>query len=908
MVALSAMLLLCGLAIDSGLLYLGKARLSRAVDGAGLIAVGNFNTFGSLDANLDGVSTIMRNFAVINYPSLSTIATTPDEGFPEGQKQTYTLPNGQSGTTYTFTFSDGGPLDSNGLHATYVQAVLTTGAGGAITSATCSARCPVHTYFMGMLGAFKNLRVSSSAVATRNPRLIAVVVDRSGSMLEVNNGQAGGAYGLPQAIMTFLNFFDTTSDYVTLVSFGSNARLEFPLTTNFLTAGTNDLYGSYQTNPESGYGIPGVDPEQDPTSANYDPNYATSGVRRLKFGGQTAADEGIRMGLEQMMDNDGFNNPDVVKYMVLFTDGDWNACRTLITAPGYTNIVTGPSVLDLHAKYLSTNVGVPLLEPNTNVVAALNYPGGYYTYFHKDEHTNDWFQSVDGSTYEPLSGSTTAVPGATATVTGNTFLYTAGSTNFYATNINVWLQPGSVDYVFRSGNVSGGRTPNATYVSDFTNPTTNFTIGLGPGDSNELVVPGYLADGVLYDGLDLTYADNNAVDGITSGDADPKYRANNYLEDYMWPDSNSSSQEMPPVSVEDSYNGGAATGGETSTMRQLMFRNYANLLTGYYIMRADDPLSGTIEPITGAYRPKYGLGEYYPSIGFYFPFDSIGLDPYPTEMLIDPLTDPNPSCNPVWVDARHITYSINMQSTNAAPNWTGELFYAGTGGTNSVSTGTTAQSSLITSATTWSNNAPDFLADFAPVTEDDTAHDTNSLASVIVLRPSTYNGTFGGTTNTIPLSSVVPDDPLNKTGGYVTDGLGNYYRNSMAYSGRPTHYYDFSQSKWVPIPNNHVADQAAFPLSIWKTKEYCWHARALGVTIYTVGYGAAVSQDEQVLLAELANATNTTAGASGSYPDGTNINFNSAQPIGQQFYATNVTQISNDFYEVGQAISEALTQ
>ncbi len=32
---------------------------------------------------------------------------------------------------------------------------------------------------------------------------------------------------------------------------------------------------------------------------------------------------------------------------------------------------------------------------------------------------------------------------------------------------------------------------------------------------------------------------------------------------------------------------------------------------------------------------------------------------------------------------------------------------------------------------------------------------------------------------------------------------------------------------------------------------------------------------------------------------GSNIPYNPNQPIGQQFYATNATQISNDFYSVG---------
>ncbi len=94
-----------------------------------------------------------------------------------------------------------------------MQIVFQLGAGNQITAALCNARCPVRTYFMGYLdgvlggfsgiSAFKDLKVSSSAIATRNPRLIMVVVDRSGSMLF----DGGGAFGLPAAVVTFLNFF-----------------------------------------------------------------------------------------------------------------------------------------------------------------------------------------------------------------------------------------------------------------------------------------------------------------------------------------------------------------------------------------------------------------------------------------------------------------------------------------------------------------------------------------------------------------------------------------------------------------------------------------------------------------------------------------------------------------------------
>jgi hypothetical protein len=177
-------------------------------------------------------------------------------------------------------------------------------------------------------------------------------------------------------------------------------------------------------------------------------------------------------------------------------------------------------------------------------------------------------------------------------------------------------------------------------------------------------------------------------------------------------------------------------------------------------------------------------------------------------------------------------------------------------------------------------------------------HDTNIVGSPSVWRPLTFNGS----NNPVSFGSISPSDSANLTGGYVSDGNGHYYRNAMAWSGRPTHYFDFTRSKWVAIADNHDTNTQFLPLGNWKAEEYAWHARALGVTIFTVGYGTLVTQAQQAFLAEIANATNTTAGG------GSNISFNPGQPIGEQFYATNSAQISNDFYSVGQAINAALTQ
>ena len=909
--SLTVIILLCGFAIDSGLLYLAKARISRAVDGGALAAVGNFHQSDVLTTNLNDVARTIRNFAASNYTDLSTVGNIDNSGNLNNVIETNI-----NTTTYNFLFFDpAAPVkDINGAYRRYIQVTLTIGAGNQIVSAQVNARCPVHTYFIGIFGHFTDLKVSSSATATRNPRLIMVVADRSGSMLippasppALPNSNPG-CVGLAPAIVTFLNFFDTSSDYIGMVSFGSNARLEIPLTTNFLYAATNDLYEAYDitTNSES-YGgnvwyVPGPDPE------HIEANYYTQGVRRFRFGGQTAADEGIRLALEQMMANPGWSNPDVVKYMVIFTDGAWNTTRTLVAAPGYTNVVTGPPAgshtLGINTLLALTNsegaseagsnayAVVPAMAPLPSYWSAITN-NGYNAADHQYDIIQSFGSSNDDIAAEGNSYASSTLIGAPHTYTTNTFVGVVSGENYYTTNINVWVPPGAVDYVYRTTNATSSPAyldQNETTVTEMDDTTNTVNITLGTGDSNVLVMPGYLIDGVVYDGLDLAYPSSGGPS------TDVYTQSYNFLVPWMW-------QDAGPV-VGDGTASASATGAYQSLQRDLVFRNYMNLLTGFYVFRPDDPLGTGVEPLTGALRPLNPVGPYYPSAAFYWPFDLVGLDQYPTFALIDP-TKPDPSPNG---KARAIAFSINMLSAAAAPEWSGELFYQGQ---NAALSGATSQSTLMTSKSQWQAGMPSWIStyfDHAGITETDTAHNTNQLSTVQVWRPTTFNGS----NMPVSLSSVSPSDGQNYTGGYVKDSAGNIYRNAMAWSGRPTHYYDFSRSTWVPISTNHIKNVQMLPLGNWKASEYCWHARAAGVTIYTVGYGGAVSQDEQVFLATLANSTNTTAGTNAATGEpGTNFlpgSYNTQQPIGAQFYATNADEIGVDFSNVATAINAALTQ
>jgi hypothetical protein len=339
-----------------------------------------------------------------------------------------------------------------------------------------------------------------------------------------------------------------------------------------------------------------------------------------------------------------------------------------------------------------------------------------------------------------------------------------------------------------------------------------------------------------------------------------------------------------------------------------MFRNYVNLLTGYYVFRPNDPLGSSIEPLTGANRPLDGNGARYPGGTFFWPFDLVGIDQYPNFCLRNAISEADPTDQGY---DRFISYSINMLSTNAAPAYAGELFYEGTGGTNTLS-GTSSASTQITSSSAWQSGETTWMTRYNSLMSNVASEYPNNITGALWL-PQTFNGSNGEiinqnyvtTTNSGSLSSSVNmNDSHNISGGYVQDGTGRVFRNTMAYSGRPTYYFDFSKSSWEPIPDNHTASPAsniALGLGVWKAREYAWHARAQGVTIYTVGYGGDVTAGEQVLLAQIANATNSTGASTG-------LIYNANQPIGQQFYATTPTQISNDFYQIGTTINGALTQ
>ena len=175
------LILFAGFAIDAGILYVTKAKLGTAVDGA--------------------VLTGMKNLGSNTPAAQATAATLAADMFAANY--------GANAPTPTITF----PVDSYGEQQVQVAATVN-----------------VNTYFMRYLSNWAAVPVADTGVATRGKLIMSIVLDRSGSMTS-----DGGATALVSAVPLFVDKFDNTLDKVALLSFSSNARIDFPIATGFQT-------------------------------------------------------------------------------------------------------------------------------------------------------------------------------------------------------------------------------------------------------------------------------------------------------------------------------------------------------------------------------------------------------------------------------------------------------------------------------------------------------------------------------------------------------------------------------------------------------------------------------------------------------------------------------------------------
>jgi len=177
-VILAALLLLSGLALDSGRAYIVKAQLSKAVDGAALAA-----------------------------------ARTLNSGDPQGEAARIFKANFPAGFLGTSAATD--PTTDPSFYS------LTTDTTTAVNTVTISASAVLPTTFM-QLAQINQVQVASTASATRRMVDLSIVVDVSSSI--------GSQWPtVRDAVRTFISAFDPAHDRLSLLTFSDGAKVLYPM-------------------------------------------------------------------------------------------------------------------------------------------------------------------------------------------------------------------------------------------------------------------------------------------------------------------------------------------------------------------------------------------------------------------------------------------------------------------------------------------------------------------------------------------------------------------------------------------------------------------------------------------------------------------------------------------------------
>jgi hypothetical protein len=184
-----------GLAIDVTLLYVDKARLQAATDGAALagakaLARGNDDPTQQLNAKQAAAS-----YVYLNYPA-----------------------------TFFFT---------NSITVNQATDITVDESVANRRTVSVTAHANVPTLFMRWLH-FTSTNVIASAAVTRRDVNIAFVVDRSGSLAVTNS-----CAPLQQSAINFVNKFANGRDNIGLVTFATSTHADFPIANNFQTASPN---------------------------------------------------------------------------------------------------------------------------------------------------------------------------------------------------------------------------------------------------------------------------------------------------------------------------------------------------------------------------------------------------------------------------------------------------------------------------------------------------------------------------------------------------------------------------------------------------------------------------------------------------------------------------------------------
>lgn len=203
---------LLGLAIDVGVMFMIKSKLQAAVDGAALAAARGLSQELDLASQQGAARDVAGRWLRANFPA--------------GWMGVSPIPNP------VVTFPPAPPRTI-------------------IVNVTASLDAP--TWFMKILG-FDRITVRGLGEATRRFVNIAMVIDRSGSLY-----QSGSCGAVQQAATAFIQSFVNGQDRLGLITFGTNYRVDFPMSYNFASGSPNmatmmgQLYCYGYTNAAAAY-------------------------------------------------------------------------------------------------------------------------------------------------------------------------------------------------------------------------------------------------------------------------------------------------------------------------------------------------------------------------------------------------------------------------------------------------------------------------------------------------------------------------------------------------------------------------------------------------------------------------------------------------------------------------------
>ena len=330
------LVLATGLAIDAGVCYVAKAKLSAAVDGACLAGMKSLGPQGATTAN-----TVATDIFYANY--------------------------GANPPTPTVTF----PLDSSGNQQVSVTATTN-----------------VRTLFMQVIPKWKTVPVSATAVATRAKLIMTIVVDRSGSMCGgtgankcpgVTHGDDGGD-AVQAAVPLFVANFDNTpntGDEIGLVSFSDNTVINYAVNYSFRSSIDSAISSMSFTGGTFGTGA-GTGTLQ---STTIGPPLSVAGKQN----------DGITINAGQNVVKvivyltDGLMNTVQDKFHCLGKNGN-NTPDTLINYGGYDNATNGQCV----AIFDPTSATNYYDEPMSNCTSGSGQ-------FHYDTNSSHWCTDSSGN-------------------------------------------------------------------------------------------------------------------------------------------------------------------------------------------------------------------------------------------------------------------------------------------------------------------------------------------------------------------------------------------------------------------------------------------------------------------------------------------------------------------------------